>query len=287
MSGGIGPQIPPEIAAKLGIATRTTESSSDDTKSTDGRSPDAGSESESESDIIGPTMPPQTASLSTSKNDGSSSEDEQIGPTLPPGFQLNDRNHGNADDASSSSEDEDAVGPSVSLAGYTASSAANQTLAAINERLKAQEPGAEPKAAQRSDWMLVPPSAETRKGGGKGNGTAAPLFDESWTETPEQRRERERLGKKKRKAEEEKEVEEETPMMRKKREEDEGKARWVEEYNREQRPKSLMEMHLEGQRKKQKKEKGRHGGQRLKGNVVEAISGLKDRYAPGKGGAFM
>ncbi|KAJ2780625.1 hypothetical protein GGI15_003475 [Coemansia interrupta] len=277
MSGGIGPQLPPEIAAKLGIATRTSESDSDDARGAAGRSADSGSESEP--DVIGPTMPPQTTAPSKpSQGPSSSSEDAQIGPSMPPpGVLSNARDTDQPDDASSS-EDDDTIGPSASLAGYTASAVADQTLSSINDRLKAQEPDALPKPAQRSSWMLVPPTSETR---GK-RASAAPLFDESWTETPEQRRERERSGrKKKRKAGDAEEVEEETPMMRRKREEDEGKARWVEEYNREQRPKSLMEMHQEGQRKKQKKAKGRHG------DVVEAISGLKDRYAPGKGGAFM
>ncbi|KAJ2033990.1 hypothetical protein GGI08_009022 [Coemansia sp. S2] len=180
--------------------------------------------------------------------------------------------------------------------------------------------------------MLVPPSAESSKAmGGRGNGgrsvVAAPLFDKSWTETPEEKR----LQKEKEKSKRRKPVveEEETPGMRRKREEDAEKSKWVDEFNRSQRPKSLMEMHLESKNKEKEKKSGRSDksrrrerspssrrtdrhsdddeddewksqrfdrsrdlssgkvNSRRQREMLNTMGYLSDKYAPSKGGSFM
>ncbi|KAJ2722854.1 hypothetical protein GGI07_003041 [Coemansia sp. Benny D115] len=160
------------------------------------------------------------------------------------------------------SDDDDLIGPSAALSGYSEADAKNQTLSTVTERLQRQENNQNNQAddtAKREEWMLVPPSAESSKQIKGRKGAAAPLFDKSWTETPEEKRERKNKERNKGKGESSSKhgdkVEEETPSMRRKRKEDEDKARWVNEYNRQQRPKSLLEMHLES--KSDKKRRGR------------------------------
>ncbi|KAJ2654753.1 hypothetical protein IWW48_005922 [Coemansia sp. RSA 1200] len=297
---GIGPQIPPEIAARLGIknAEHANSSSSDEE-----RGPETIKRS---SGVIGPAMPPVATS------------------------------HFSSDD-SCSDDDSEAIGPSTALSGYTDAQALNQTIDAIEERAhKRQSDTDDAKAvdthAQRPDWMLVPPDSETRRTG---------LFDKSWTRIPgkdtDPTRESEeadnspemRTKKSKKKKNKEDPIEE-TPDMRRRRVESEDKARWVDEYNKRVRPKSLLEMHVEARRGKSKSSKEEKRGQRKRhGNagqakkddnddgdddgwkrrrfdrdrdlasaprhtstkaqreILNTMGFLSDKYAPGKGGSFM
>ncbi|KAJ2909281.1 hypothetical protein GGI21_002039 [Coemansia aciculifera] len=233
--GGIGPQLPPEVAAMLGIsANRHQQDSSDEA-------------SDSEAQAIGPAMPPPGALL-----------------TNPPAADMTtpDRITSNDNEDESNDDDDDLVGPSAALAGYSKEQALRQTIDMLEARTRKDSDddtygeGGNSKE-KREEWMLVPPSAESTKaikgsrGGGGPSGrnvNAAPLFDKSWTETPEEKRQR----KDKEKTTKQSEllpIEEETPDMRRKREENEEKSKWVDEFNRTQRPKSLMEMHLESKSK--------------------------------------
>ncbi|ORX73397.1 hypothetical protein DL89DRAFT_255494 [Linderina pennispora] len=81
---GIGPQIPPEVAARLGISEDETPRS------------------------IGPTMPPKQMQEADSDIDDDRPRD--IGPTMPPILDTRE------DITSSGSEDE-AIGPSLDMAG--------------------------------------------------------------------------------------------------------------------------------------------------------------------------
>ncbi|KAJ2516279.1 hypothetical protein GGI11_003501 [Coemansia sp. RSA 2049] len=296
---GIGPQIPPEIAARLGItnAEHANSSSSDEE-----RGPETIKRS---SGVIGPAMPPVATNQSPS--DDSCSDDDSV-----------------------------AIGPSVALSGYTDAQALNQTIDAIEERAhKRQSAPDDAKAAdtltQRPDWMLVPPDSETQRTG---------LFDKSWTRVPgkdtDPTREPEeadnssetRAKKSKKKKNKEEEPIEETPDMRRRRVESEDKARWVDEYNKRVRPKSLLEMHVESKRGKsgdskeekrghrkrhgnaaqaEKDDNGdddgwkrrrfdrdrdlasapRHKSTKAQREILNTMGFLSDKYAPGKGGSFM
>ncbi|KAJ1897592.1 hypothetical protein LPJ66_003272 [Kickxella alabastrina] len=313
MSGGIGPQIPADIAAKLGITQNPASQLQEEDHSS------------SDHEAIGPSMPPHA-----------------IGPSMPPHI-TGPAAPSTANPTSDSDSDSDLVGPSIALAGYTESDAAQQTLDTIESRMRRHDKTNQtPEEDKREEWMLLPPSVESTsavrgsKAGKKGS-MVAPLFDKSWTETPEERRARKKdkgkSGKRR-----ETEVEEETPGMRKKRVEDEEKGRWVEEYNRTQRPKSLMEMHLlakdEDRERDPKKRRGkdresnrkkdghrgekrdRHGGGdeendeegdawkrrrfdrsrdlsagkvdvRKQRELLNTMGFLTDKYAPSKGGSFM
>ncbi|KAJ2491461.1 hypothetical protein IWW37_002236 [Coemansia sp. RSA 2050] len=291
MAGGIGPQLPPEVAAMLSIPVNRQSDDND---------------SSSDAEAIGPAMPPPgvlPARLPSS------------GTTL-------------ARDEDGESEDDDIVGPSAALAGYSKDQALRQTMDMIEARAhKGEDPTTANSVEKREEWMLVPPSAESSKAmSGRGNGgrsvVAAPLFDKSWTETPEEKRQNRETPKRREPA-----VEEETPGMRRKREESAEKSKWVEEYNRSERPKSLMEMHLESKSKGREKKRGRSDKSRARersppsrradkrsddddewksqrfdrsrdlstGKVdsrrqremLNTMGFLSDKYAPSKGGSFM
>ncbi|KAJ1834773.1 hypothetical protein LPJ63_001658 [Coemansia sp. RSA 2711] len=257
---GIGPQIPPEIAAKLGIRT-------------------GGSEPAEERSQIGPTMPP--AATASSPKDVENNEDSDSG------------------------DDSDAIGPSVSLAGYSAEQAQQQTLGKLDAQMERSQPDKSADTNGRGEWMLVPPSAKTAK-----QAKDAALFDESWTLTPEQRREK---REKEREKEREKRRQKQQAPGVQNQQQDAEQAQWVDDYNRALRPKSLMEMHAESKKKKKdKKGKRAHGdGEdddwkrqrfdrdrdlastkrkgdgRQKAAVMDAIGALADKYAPGKGGSFL
>ncbi|KAJ2610483.1 hypothetical protein GGF44_006212 [Coemansia sp. RSA 1694] len=228
MAGGIGPQLPPEVAAMLGIPVNQQHSDED---------PD------SDVEIIGPAMPPPGALSAKPQASGA------------------DTDRSTSKGEEEESEDDDLVGPSAALAGYSKEQALRQTIDMLEARTR-KDPGdsdsgeANDSKEKREEWMLVPPSAESSKavkgsrggGGPSGRGVAAaPLFDKSWTETPEEKRQRKAQEKTAKRRE--LPAEEETPDMRRKREESAEKSKWVEEYNRSQRPRSLMEMHLESKSK--------------------------------------
>ncbi|KAJ2630494.1 hypothetical protein H4R22_002623 [Coemansia sp. RSA 1290] len=239
---GIGPQIPPEIAAKLGI--RVGDSNSDEPQSSSNKNVE-----------IGPTMPPKN--ISSLKEDEVSSDEE--------------------------------VGPSLELAGCSNEQAYQQTLSKLDAQTDDQEQSKEP---TREEWMLVPPSA---KSGKAARDTA--MFDESWTQTPEEKRKRAEQKASK--------PQPKTSSTQKKRKEDEERAHWVNEYNQTQRPKSLMEMHQESKKQKSKKSGkqdkwSRHrfdrdrdlrattvSSRRQQNAVQDALESLSDKYAPGKKGSFL
>ncbi|KAI8322696.1 hypothetical protein GQ54DRAFT_287474 [Martensiomyces pterosporus] len=317
MANGIGPQIPPELAAKLGIKVQASNDQVEEEKGED--------TSEPERDTIGPAMPPPSVLQKL-----------QTQPATAPKPEGNQTN-------SDSDSDDDLVGPSIAMAGYSEVQALRQTIDLVEARIHNSE---EAKTAgttddgkeKREEWMLVPPSAESRgtvrgsKPGSKGSAAAAPLFDKSWTETPAERRARkekqkEQSSSSRRRRRVDEQPEEETPDMRRRREENEGKAKWIEEYNRVQRPKSLLEMHLESkQRGKGKDREGRrrHGSSKrdddrhgdsdggdsdgewkrqrfdrsrdLSSGKIDArrqrellndMGFLSDKYAPSKGGSYM
>ncbi|KAJ2056056.1 hypothetical protein GGI17_006396 [Coemansia sp. S146] len=290
MSEGIGPQLPPEVAAILGISVKRQ----------------SGEDSSSDAEVIGPAMPPPG-----------------VLPTKPPASTTS------PDHKDEESEDDDIVGPSAALAGYSKEQALRQTVDIMEARThKDEDDSTNNSAEKREEWMLVPPSAESSKAmSGRGNGgrsvVAAPLFDKSWTETPEEKRLQKEKEKSKRR---EPVVEEETPDMRRKREENAEKSKWVDEFNRSQRPKSLMEMHLESKKKKSGRSDKSRGRERERSpssrrtdgpsddeddewksqrfdrsrdlssgkvdsrrqrEMLNTMGYLSDKYAPSKGGSFM
>ncbi|KAJ2498207.1 hypothetical protein GGH96_004518 [Coemansia sp. RSA 1972] len=220
---GIGPQIPPEIAAKLGIRVGGSDNSVQD---------------DSKRSVIGPTMPP-----GLNKDDTKDSlQRSSIGPTMPPGLK------NESDDDEESSDD---IGPSLDLAGCSAEQAQRQTLTKLDAQMERNTDETDNNG--RGEWMLVPPSAK------HGNSVQdAAMFDEEWTLNPEQRR------AKKEKDARIKKQQQQMPDVRKK-EEDEGRAEWVDEYNRTQRPKSLMQMHRESKTTKDTKSKGGKGKREREG----------------------
>ncbi|KAJ1950281.1 hypothetical protein FBU59_000754 [Linderina macrospora] len=221
---GIGPQIPPEVAARLGISVKGDKDTTD--------APTA----------IGPTLPPSQTQSTASKED---SENRAIGPTMPATSSAKED-----DDATPSDSEDDAIGPSLDMAGCTEDQARQQTLDLVEARTTKNE-STDPNSSEdkRGSWMLVPPSRQSNNPDAKE--PSVPMFDESWTETPAERR-----AKKEKKAKQKLEPEEETPDMKRKRKEEEDQAKWIEEFNKANRPKSLLEMHLEAkQGKKSKKHK--------------------------------
>ncbi|KAJ2782320.1 hypothetical protein H4R18_002349 [Coemansia javaensis] len=236
--GGIGPQIPPEVAARLGIRVQ------------------GGSDA-----IIGPTMPP--AADNKEKEDSNSSSSS----------------------SSSSDEDEAVIGPAAGLAGCSQAQARQQTMGRIEAQMARgdEEETAAAAGSGRGEWMLVPPSSSNSR---KGDA----LFDESWTQTPEQKQRRQAA------AERSKEEQAETPAMRRSREEDEDKARWVDEFNRAHRPKSLMQMHQESVARSHHRKKSRAARgpadewrqrRRAQNAALDTLGALGDKYAPGKSGSYL
>ncbi|KAI7830094.1 hypothetical protein BX661DRAFT_181068 [Kickxella alabastrina] len=205
----------------------------------------------------------------------SASDHEAIGPRMPPhAIGPAAPSTANPTSDSDSGSDSDLVGPSIALAGYTESDAAQQTLDTVESRMCRQDKANQtPEEDKREEWMLLPPSVESTsavrgsKAGKKGS-MVAPLFDKSWTETPEERRARKK-GKGRSGKCRETEVEEETPGMRKKRIEDEEKGRWVEEFDRS-RDLSAGKVDERKQRE-----------------LLNTMGFLTDKYAPSKGGSFM
>ncbi|KAJ2659561.1 hypothetical protein IW148_004194 [Coemansia sp. RSA 1199] len=213
---GIGPQIPPEIAAKLGIRVGGSDNDTQD---------------DSKRSVIGPTMPPGLKK-DDSKDD---SQRSNIGPTMPPVL-----NSEESDDDESS----DDIGPSLDLAGCSTEQAQLQTLNKLDAQMERNT--SETDKNGRGEWMLVPPSAK------HGNHIQdAAMFDEEWTLNPEQRR------AKKEKDARIKKQQQQTPDVQRNKDEDKGRAEWVDEYNRTQRPKSLMQMHRESKGTKSKGTKGK------------------------------
>ncbi|KAJ2802939.1 hypothetical protein H4R21_002225 [Coemansia helicoidea] len=248
--GGIGPQIPPEVAARLGIRTGGT--------------------------------------LECAEPSAPSRAHRTIGPAMPPGADV--QPPASPADSGSEREEEAAVGPAAELAGCSAGQARQQTLSRLEAQMERSSGGSaadEPSSGRRGEWMLVPP---TRKGGDG-------LFDESWTQTPEERARQAA----KRRAQPQQPAEEDTPAARRAQAEDADKAKWVDEFNRANRPKSLLEMHRESQHAARHPRRARdarsqpsadhrrndrHDRDRQRA-VLDAMGALGDKYAPGKGGSFM
>ncbi|KAJ2797100.1 hypothetical protein H4R20_005311 [Coemansia guatemalensis] len=272
--GGIGPQIPPEVAARLGIRVGSGNDGTKEEKN--------GAEQPSpKRNVIGPSMPPSLTSLGKDS------------PAKP-----------STDDDAENSSDSEAVGPSTELAGYSEKQAQQQTIDKLDAQMEHNSSGGggtADKHGGREEWMLVPPS----KRGAGGKATDDGIFDESWTLTPEQRRERAAQQAKAAR----KQQPEETAASRRQQEEDQDKAQWVDEFNRSQRPKSLMEMHLETKHKsrrskrtnnstrpqeqddawkRQRFDRERDLATEQKSNrrqhhaVLDAMGTLTDKYAPGK-----
>ncbi|PIA16044.1 hypothetical protein COEREDRAFT_8707 [Coemansia reversa NRRL 1564] len=278
--GGIGPQIPPEVAARLGICV------------------DSGGVTERE----------REAEQTNSKR-------SVIGPSMPPPPSLSDADSptkASVDDNAESSEDSEAVGPSTELAGYSKKQARQQTMDKLDAQMEQNSSsggggGKTNKHDTREEWMLVPPS----KRGASGQPTDDSIFDESWTLTPEQRRKQAAQQTKAAKTQHPKE----TAASRRKQEEDQDRAQWVDEFNRTQRPKSLMEMHLETKHKSRRSKRSHNknsrpqeqddswkrqrfdrnrdlttekkSGRSQQHAVLDAMGTLNDKYAPGKSGSFL
>ncbi|KAJ1933416.1 hypothetical protein EC988_009125, partial [Linderina pennispora] len=188
---GIGPQIPPEVAARLGISVKT-----DNTEDETPRS-------------IGPTMPPKQMQEADSDIDDDKPRD--IGPAMPPTLDTRE------DITSSGSEDE-AIGPSLDMAGCSEGQARQQTLDLIEART-AKHGAADPESSEnkRGSWMLVPPTRQSKNPDAPES--SVPLFDDSWTETPAERRAKKEKEKRRQHIQEE-----ETPDMKRRRKEAEDQA---------------------------------------------------------------
>jgi len=262
-------------------------------------------EEEEEEDDYVPELPPDLVAQRTAQ------KARILGPSLPSAAQNNyDYDYDDSDD-----DDDDDVGP-MPLPAHLSSrqqekSAVEEFLEREKRRQQAIEDAAKPKALQREEWMLVPPSKSdllgsidpTRLNKGRKfapttNPHAGSTDTSLWTETPAERQQRladELSGKKRRK--ENSEVPDDNgrgaleARKRQKTEYEIQKA--VAEHNRKNRPESLLQMHSKGQETSQPKSKkdepiwdhsrdmalsGRLLDDKSRSKIIADSAGLSDRF---------
>ncbi|KAI0697147.1 hypothetical protein BC835DRAFT_1270798 [Cytidiella melzeri] len=318
----IGPDLPPHL-----LRNRSTTSGEDD-------EPEAGP---SQPASIGPTLP---SHLLTKKPAPTPTEDEDdeddympalppdlnrsqppvpsgpprkvMGPSFPPSITGRGSFH---DD-----EDDDDVGPMPLPAGYVMKEKDGVTefLEREEKRRKEVEEAAKPKALQRDEWMLVPPSSSDLLGsidptkltkGRQFQKTSAPSRNQDtslWTETPAERQQRladEVSGKRRRAADAVPDAEDDVEA-RKRRRHDEVVRKGVEEYTKKNRGGTLVDQHAAKTAGKHKDDGDEgppkiwdHGrDMALSGRLMDDSSrdkyikdarGLGDRFGTGKSGGFL
>ncbi|KAF8588507.1 hypothetical protein K439DRAFT_638557 [Ramaria rubella] len=290
----------------------------------------------------GPQLPPHLASKPPADNDDDDEDDEDAyTPALPPDLPAPRRTlapslptqrphvHANAPTRPAprtsgyTSSDSDEVGPMPLPPGAQASNgddAVREFEAREERRRKAAEEARAPKKLEREEWMLVPPSSTgvlgsldpTKLKARQFSRSAAPAArtqDSSlWTETPAQRQARikdEVDGKRRRATDVADEDADEARDDRKRRKHEADVKAQVDEYNRQTRSHSLVDMHKSAAAKAKEDGEDDGGppviwdhardmsvggrlmdeGQRSK--MITEARGLGDRFGKGKSGGFL
>ncbi|EPQ61252.1 hypothetical protein GLOTRDRAFT_135771 [Gloeophyllum trabeum ATCC 11539] len=292
-----GPQLPPEHAS----ANRSDEQRGQKQE-----------EEESDEDDYVPALPPDLAasrragpSLPSLSPPRASPPKRVIGPSFPPpSFQEDD--------------DDDEVGP-VPLpagAGPVEEDGVREFLEREERRRKAAEDAAKPKALQREEWMLVPPSsqgllgsldpAKLRQARQFSKSTNVKSTDTTlWTETPAERQQRladEVSGKKRRIENAEPDVDAEDALRKRRR--DEVVRQGVEEYTRKHRGPTLLQQHATSEKSSKDKAGseeppviwdhardmalgGRLMDDKKRDQIINDSKGLSDRFGAGRTGGFL
>ncbi|KAI0719076.1 hypothetical protein C8T65DRAFT_759921 [Cerioporus squamosus] len=264
---------------------------------------------EEDEDDYALALPPELAAAraSTAK--------KVIGPAFPPS--VTGPHYDDEDD------DED-VGPRPLPAGYVIpeKDGVQEFLEREERRRKQLEEGSKPKALQREEWMLVPPSSSDLLGSidptkltrpRKFAPTAKTSRDADnslWTETPAERQQRiaDEVAGKRRRAADVDPAEDTSADARKRRRYEEEVRRGVEEHTKKTRGPSLLKQHerVSATDEAEKKRKGDEdeppafwdhsrdmavGGKlmddRTRNKFISEARGLGDRFGSGKSGGFL
>ncbi|EMD41471.1 hypothetical protein CERSUDRAFT_90038 [Gelatoporia subvermispora B] len=326
----VGPQIPSQL-----LARSTTPPSPSDaqigpqipvpaTRSTTPLAPHVAAreeEEEEEEDDYVPALPPDLLAArqgGAAPAPGGAQPKKILGPALPPHLA-----HWQRQEEEEDGEDEDDVGPRPLPAGYAMQEkdGVQEFLEKEEKRRKQIEEAAKPKALQREEWMLKPPSSHdllssidpTKLNRPRQFArTAQPTRDTDnslWTETPAERQQRiaDEVAGKRRRATDTNAVEEDADTRKRRRHEEEIR-RGVEEHTRKQRGESLINQHssLSASKEEEKKRKGDKneppaiwdhsrdmalGGRlmddRSREKFIKDARGLSDRFGSGRSGGFL
>lgn len=240
-----------------------------------------------------------------------------MGPALPtygPTYNAATYSRLQADDEDDSDED---VGPKPLPAGmrHEERSAVDEFIEREERRRKQLEEANKPKAPQREEWMLVPPShsdllgkldpSKMKKARQFSKSTAEPRSNDTslWTETPAERQKRledETLGRKKR-ALDPTPVDDDPESKRRKKEEARIR-KGVEDYTRKQRGGALVEQHASSMADKKDDSDeppviwdhardmaigGRLMDDGKRKQMLQEAKGLDSRFSSGKSGGFL
>lgn len=211
---------------------------------------DESEESDHVQNVAGPVLPPHltqiSESLSSSRTFKGKKESKKVyGPVIP----------GNEDVTDDNSDDDDdgLVGPSVFMQAKGEEGSALEDFESRAQKMRDRLTGKDDNTdqpVQRETWMTeLPP--EMGASFGLTNRTfrknAAPTGDRSeWTDTPADRERKQKEGHKRKRGKDEGYVPTEKDIRTTKE---------IEEYNKANRPESLLEMHEKKRKKKKKKEK--------------------------------
>ncbi|KAL1952358.1 hypothetical protein VTO73DRAFT_1507 [Trametes versicolor] len=284
----VGPQIPSHLTAGPSKPTAYTDAVAE--------------EEDDDDDDYAPQLPPDLAAAraSTAK--------KVLGPTFPPS--MTGRWYDDDDD-------DDEVGPRPLPQGYVAEEkdGVQEFLEREERRRKQIEEASKPKALQRDEWMLVPPSSSDLLGsidptkltkGRQFARTAQPSRDADnslWTETPAQRQQRiaDEVAGKRRRATDVSAVEEDADA-RKRRKYEEEVRKGVEEHTKTVRGAALLKQHerVSAAKEAEKGEKdeppafwdrdrdmglgGRLMDDSTRDKFIREAKGLGDRFGSGKSG---
>ncbi|KDR68786.1 hypothetical protein GALMADRAFT_78060 [Galerina marginata CBS 339.88] len=319
----IGPQIPAHL---LSSNSRPSSSSEGKVQVFDDEDEDDGPQPGPIGPSIGPTIPPEVkkqlgasvsrpvAGPSISPPSASTSK-RTLGPSLPNYAPTYAPNTSLYDDDS----DDDDVGPKPLPAGmqHQKTDAVQEFLEREEKRRKLAEEAAKPKAPQRDEWMLVPPTSsgllgnlDTTKLKARqfSRGTSAPSNSKNdtslWTETPAERQQRladEVLGKKRRVTDAPVDEDEDAKgKKRRRKQEEEVIRRGVDEHTRKQRGAALVDQHASVATKPSESEVpgiwdhsrdmglgGRLMDDEKRSKMLKEAKGLGDRFGSGKSGGFL
>ncbi|KAK2459794.1 hypothetical protein APHAL10511_008226 [Amanita phalloides] len=251
-----------------------------------------------------PKSPPRQASSS-----GPSMGRRPIGPTLPP--QISQQHHITYDE-----DEDDEIGPRPPPPGrhQEVEDAVKRFMEVEETRRKKIEEAAKPKALQREEWMLKPPSSSDLLGSLDPSRLKAPRqFSRStapprkadnslWTETPAEKQQRladEVMGKRRRVVDLEPDGDDNDDEKKRRRKDEEHLRRGVEAYTERVRGPSLLKQHASSEKKKETDgdelpviwdhERDMGIGGRLmdddkRNRFIKEARGLGDRFSSGKSG---
>ncbi|KAI0318013.1 hypothetical protein OF83DRAFT_1163657 [Amylostereum chailletii] len=238
--------------------------------------------------VAGPSRPVIGPSLGPQRTDYDDDSDDDVGPApLPSGYKH---------------QEQDAV---------------REFIEREEKRRKAVEEAAKPKALQRDEWMLAPPTSSDLLSkldptkltkARQFSRSAAPsgkIDNTLWTETPAERQQRladEVMGKRRRKENAEDDDGESPEEARKRRKRDAALQRQVEEHTRSHRGPSLLKAHADREAK-EKKDKDEPAGiwdhsrdmsmggklmdDKDRRKLIQESRGLSDRFGAGKSGGYL